>query len=407
MREKILIADDDLFITTLYETKLHKDGMDVVLASNGEEAIQKLQTFVPDIILLDLQMPKINGVQVLTYIRAHPCLKNIPVIVFSNAFANNLVDQAWAAGATKFITKNQCTPNGLVLEVRETLEEANNPPESEAPPALEIQNTVPLSLRSGAASKVAPASSFSPAPVSAPVLSRASETPSPPFSSTAVASEFGSEVFEHVRAFLISEGDESGRAALLDLYQSIQSQLKSARQADRLTRRGRLGSALEKLIEYLYEFPKEISESNRATLAGGVILLGQMYRKEMKGREPVVQAEQVLVIAENKDDRDTISEVLNQEHICTICLSSLEQAIPLFEENRFNLIFLDSKDDDGGIAMCLEAASTPLVTAVEQNLFKQKSKALAGEMSGVIAKPYIPAELTLSVLTRALRPQII
>jgi CheY-like chemotaxis protein len=377
MRRKILIADDDVFITTLYEAKLNKEGIDVTLASNGEEAIKKLQGFVPDIILLDLQMPRINGIQVLTYIRAHPALKNVPVIVFSNAVAGGLVDQAWAAGATKFITKNQCTPNTLIVEVQKVLDEAAV--EAEVPP----QNDFP----------VVPEKEIEPAPLQ--------QIPPSPFSAIALAAELAPEVEQYLNAFRRSVGEEQGRETLLDLYQSIQPQLKSARQIDRLTRRGQLGHALEKLFEYLYEFPSEISESCRETLSNGVALLGRVYHKNINDRDPIIQSEVVLVIAEERTDRDAVAEILNREHIRTICIDSPELADLLLGENKFDLILVDRREDRGAIARGLELRGVPAVTVVDSRLY---DRTVIGP--GFITKPYVPAELTLKVVTRAVKKQL-
>jgi CheY-like chemotaxis protein len=375
MRRKILIADDDVFITTLYEAKLNKEGIDVTLASNGEEAIKKLQSMVPDIILLDLQMPRINGVQVLTYIRAHPALKKVPVIIFSNAVAGGLVEQAWAAGATKFITKNQCTPNALVIEVQNVLMQA--------------------AVDAAVSSEAAIASAKETAPASALVI------PPSPISAIALAAELAPEVEQYLIAFRKSVGEEQGRETLLNLYQSIQPQLKSARQIDRLTRRSQLGHALEKLFEHLYEFPLEISESSRETLSNGVALLGRVYHKNINDRDPIIQSEVVLVIAEEKSDRDAIAEILNREYIRTICIDSPELAFLLLKENKFDLVMVDKKEDRGEIARKLESTGVPVVTVVDSALY---DRVIIG--SGFITKPYVPAELTLKVVTQAVKKQL-
>ena len=194
--KKILIADDDKFITTLYETKLQKEGMDVILAADGEEAIQKLQSMVPDLVLLDIQRPQINGVQVLTYIRAHPKLKNVPVIMFSNAYADKLIDQAWAAGATKFLTKNLCTPNDLVLEVRHTLRQG-------------AQKHAALTE----VTQVNRESAESPLP-----SANQTEQPEIPFISETSIPQMDPKLPVYIQIFEQSFDDESSRASLLNLY---------------------------------------------------------------------------------------------------------------------------------------------------------------------------------------------
>lgn len=389
MRKTILIADDDQFITTLYETKLQKEGMDVVLAADGEEAIQKLQDMVPDLILLDIQMPKINGVQVLTYIRAHPVLKEIPVIIFSNAYADKLVDQAWAAGATKFLTKNQCTPNDLVLEVRHTMQQGAQ------------QQT--------ALTEVTPTNSELPQEVAQEDEDGHPPTPYTPGNSIP---PMDAKLPECIQAFKRSFDEESSRVALLDLYQVIQPQLKAARQADRLTRRCQLGRALEKLFEHLYEFPHGINVSSRKTLTDGIEVLEDMVKSGNNDLKPILQPEMVLVIAEEFSAREEISKILTEEYIHTIRLSNPNMATSLLEENKFNLIYVDLNTDEVNMGICQALnsfaanAHTPVVTAVPISAFAIAPTGTFSNTRDIIAKPYIPGELTLKVITTALKTQI-
>lgn len=390
MRKQILIADDDKFITTLYETKLQKEGMDVVLAADGEEAIQKLQTATPDLILLDIQMPKINGVQVLTYIRAHPNLKDVPVIVFSNAYADKLIDQAWAAGATKFLTKNQCTPNDLVMEVRHTIEQG-----AQKHAALTEIKTV---------SGESPQTRLSP--------TRETDHPAMPLIFATSIPQMDPKLPEYIQAFKQSFDEESSRAALLNLYQVIQPQLKAARQADRLTRRGQIGRALEKIFEYLYEFPRKINVSCRKTLLEGIEVLCVMMASGAQGIKPIIQPEMVLVIAEELADRKNISDILSHEYIHAIKLSNPNTATSLLEENHFDLIFLDLNSDEVSMGICMALnsfstnAHTPVLTGVPLEAFKTAPEETFSAKRDIIAKPYIPAELTLKVLTRAIKMQM-
>ncbi|MFC1467444.1 response regulator [Verrucomicrobiota bacterium] len=389
MRKKILIADDDQFITTLYETKLQKEGMDVVLAADGEEAIKELQTTVPDVILLDIQMPKINGVQVLSYIRAHPKLKDIPVIIFSNAYADKLVDKAWAAGASKFLTKNQCTPNDLVLEVRHTMEQG--------------------AQKQAALTEVTPVSTESAAQRAA---EETEENPPTPYSPATSIPKMDAKLPQYINAFKQSFDEESNRATLLDLYQLIQPQLKAARQADRLTQRNQIGRALEKLFEYLYEYPENINASCRKTLIGGIEVLAQMVDSAGQDVKPVLRPEMVLVIAEEYEDRKKVSDILTKEYIHTISLSNPNMATILLEENRFDLILLDLNTDKVSMEICMALnsfsanAHTPVVTTVPLQSFTIAPTGTYSNTRDIIAKPYIPAELTLKVLTTALKTQL-
>lgn len=81
--KKILIVDDDLTLREMYEERLKFDGYVVIGASDGEEAIAKTQSEMPDLILLDVMMPKLNGIDVMKKLRGDEKTKNIPIIILT------------------------------------------------------------------------------------------------------------------------------------------------------------------------------------------------------------------------------------------------------------------------------------------------------------------------------------
>lgn len=103
---KVLVAEDDKFLSKVYQTKLTKAGFEIKMALDGEEAIQILKSFIPDVILLDLMMPKKDGFQVLAWIKADPNLKSIPVIVTSNLGQPEDKKKALDSGAKEYIIKS-------------------------------------------------------------------------------------------------------------------------------------------------------------------------------------------------------------------------------------------------------------------------------------------------------------
>src|SRR5438045_2885528 len=100
----------------IYRDSFEREGFSAEIAADGAIAIERLNGNPPDIVLLDLMMPKFNGVEVLKYIRSRETTRTIPVIVMSNAFASALGQQAAAAGATRMFAKNACNPRRLVRE---------------------------------------------------------------------------------------------------------------------------------------------------------------------------------------------------------------------------------------------------------------------------------------------------
>ena len=112
---KILVAEDDKFLVKVYEAKLTKAGFEAKIAQDGEEALEILKTFTPEIILLDLMMPKKDGFQVLAELKADPKLKGIPVIVTSNLSQPEDKKKAMDLGAKDYIVKSD-TPIQDIIE---------------------------------------------------------------------------------------------------------------------------------------------------------------------------------------------------------------------------------------------------------------------------------------------------
>ena len=111
----VLIIDDNPVITSIYRGKLAAENLHTEIAGNGEEGLEMLDRCKPDVVLLDLMLPKVNGMDVLKRIRARPEYKALPVIVFSNSYSSDVMQQAWGFGATDVLHKSSTTPRNVVL----------------------------------------------------------------------------------------------------------------------------------------------------------------------------------------------------------------------------------------------------------------------------------------------------
>jgi len=115
--KKILIVEDDTYLANAYRVKLTKAGFEVKNVFDGEEAISILQTFTPDIILLDIVMPKKDGFTTLEEIKANEKWKNIPVILASNLGQKEDREKGISLGAVEFFTKTDFTLNNLIEKI--------------------------------------------------------------------------------------------------------------------------------------------------------------------------------------------------------------------------------------------------------------------------------------------------
>src|ERR1039458_8193870 len=119
--KKVLIIEDDLIVTNIYRNKLAVEGYQVQTALDGLAGLETVHSFKPDAVILDLMLPKMTGVALIKQLRSEPDFQKLPVIVFSNTYLSNMVQEAWKAGATKCLSKANCTPKQLIDAVRSVL----------------------------------------------------------------------------------------------------------------------------------------------------------------------------------------------------------------------------------------------------------------------------------------------
>lgn len=122
---KIAIIEDDPVINQMYRMKFEADGFEVELADNGSRGVALVETFQPDLILLDMQMPKMNGAEALTEIRKHDWGKHIPVIILTNLGEEESPQSLKSLGIHSYIVKADLTPSQVVSRVKEALNAKN------------------------------------------------------------------------------------------------------------------------------------------------------------------------------------------------------------------------------------------------------------------------------------------
>ncbi len=125
MAGKVLLVDDTEFYQRAYKNKLATEGFLVTTAGNGVEALKCLSQEIPDVILLDLMMPVMDGFKVLQAVKADARLKSVPVIIFSAKGATDEIEQAIRLGAADFLVKATTTPNKVLEKIRQVLVQGN------------------------------------------------------------------------------------------------------------------------------------------------------------------------------------------------------------------------------------------------------------------------------------------
>lgn len=113
----ILLAEDDSFLASMYVTKLQLSGYTVMSAEDGEKALELLKTNTPDIILLDIVMPRKSGFEVLEALKKNPAQANIPVILLTNLSQKDDVERGLSLGANDYLIKAHFTPSEVVAKI--------------------------------------------------------------------------------------------------------------------------------------------------------------------------------------------------------------------------------------------------------------------------------------------------
>ena len=119
--KNILLVEDDPFLADIYTTKLKEEGFSVDVALDGEECLRKIEKNTPDLLLLDLVLPQVDGWEVLSAVRRQERFKDLKVVILSNLGQKEEVEKGLKLGAAKYFIKAHYTPSEVVKEIKEIL----------------------------------------------------------------------------------------------------------------------------------------------------------------------------------------------------------------------------------------------------------------------------------------------
>jgi len=227
--KKIFLIDDDPFVTTLYKARLQHEGFHVEASNDARDAIRQLEQFLPDLLVLDLHMPEVNGVELLRMLRASSNirLRTLPVVILSSGHVRDLIDQVGPLGVQKIFVKMQCPPNTLIEGIKELLLNGSR---------------MNLSLEA--------------------------------------AAEATGEVSASNLPFLLQQFSDANNKQdmhnlLLEIYKAAWVRIRKGLRDEETSPRGKLSRALQKLIQDLYDNPEHITPSTKETVSKGLQKLGQ------------------------------------------------------------------------------------------------------------------------------------
>lgn len=120
-KKKIVLVEDDSFLAGMYVSKLNMENFDVKLAENGEDGLKISTEEMPDLILLDILLPRMDGFEVLKKLKKNPETANIPVILLTNLGQKKDVDRGLALGAEDYLIKAHFMPNEVIAKIKKIL----------------------------------------------------------------------------------------------------------------------------------------------------------------------------------------------------------------------------------------------------------------------------------------------
>jgi DNA-binding response OmpR family regulator len=389
--KKVLIIEDDQIIANIYRNKFAVEGYRTELAFDGEAGLKTMRIFQPDVIILDLILPKMSGVDFIKQVRSEADFAKVPIIVFSNTYLTNMIQEAWKAGATKCLSKTNCTPKDVLDILRQTVGGGGAIPQA----------------------ATAPGGSTTPA--------------RPNFTDTEGDTKFLSQLRQ---SFI-----DNQPATLAALRAGLQSLIKTNNEATQLkdihelyrrthalagnaglagfTHVAHMSAALEALLKELYEKPKSINTSTLRTVASAVDFLGFLFERGKQPDNPDPPPVNILVVDDEQISLRAVVYALEKAQLPSTSTADPNAGLKLLTETNFDLVFLDV-DMPGmtGFELCTKLRAlpqykkTPVVFVTALSDFDSRTSSMMAGGNDFIAKPFLFIELTVKALIHVLRAKL-
>jgi CheY-like chemotaxis protein len=431
--KRILIIEDDPIIAQIYRTQLQNGTFSVEICNDGQTGFERIHEVHPDAILLDLMLPRMNGLEILKQIRAQSQFAAVPIVVLTNAYLPNTIQEAAAAGATHIHDKATLKPRQileslhLLLECEEDEPSANGPASSRQvpsppPPPPAAKNIITPSQPWGSGSD----QPGSPPPPSNYGYNADCASSSSASIKRANADDLASDA-ELYRTFLEAKPqtladlrnllqrlhqttEEAARGPhLLELYGKVHALTGSAGMV-KMIDIAQVASALEVLVKDLHEHPKHINASTLRSVNQSLELIGELFNtSEPRYDDPPTP--NILVVDDEILSRRAIEHALEKGKLKSVSVEDPMSALNLVKEYLFDLIVLDVQMPNmDGFELCTKIralpCSTPVLFVTGLSDFKSRAKATMSGGTDFIAKPFLFIEITLKALTLILRSRL-
>lgn len=440
---RVLLVDDDPVVVRIYKEGLVQRGLIVDIAIDGISALAAMHQARPDVLVLDLMMPRLSGQEVLRLMREQSALASIPVLILSNSYMAELTKYATAAGAVKSLLKIQCNPEILCEAIEEVLKDRVAAQAAVPPQPSPHQPEPPGEYRRPPADQ--PTSPFYPAPTvpgSAffPTAGAPFEEDPAMLDARAAAlarsvSPFAGHVHEkEVRARAREEflsGAQANCAALRTLFHAFASATEENlifrledlyRKVHFLTGTAglaechhiaQMAAVFEAMLYQMMDQPSRITPSVLRTSAMAVDFVQMLFSRaaHSPGERPLPRGH-VLVVDDDPVCTRLVLWALQQAHLESKSAANPSEGLELLKKHRFDLILLDvGLPEMDGIEFCKllrtlpECKSTPIIHCTSHTDFQTRTQSALSGGDDFISKPVLPMELALKAVMHLIERQ--
>ena len=372
--KKILQVDDDAVVLEIYRQKFVQNGFEVETATDGLEAVRSLSASRPDLVVLDLMMPKLSGVDVLKFIRRRPAVEPIPVVILTNSFMGLRGQSVSGFGVERAISKTECTPARLLAIANDVIagKSADTaPPPAPADPA-ESGNQVRQSFLANASVTLA--------------------------------------TLRELYGQFLKAGDDSARGLRLDnFYRKVHyvTALAGLAQCPEIAL---LSGAFEALLFELREKPQYINPSSLRTISQALDFLAVLYEGAHRKVAPGPLKAEVLVVDDDPLSNRLVVAALHRAHLKSRATENPLLALELLRQSHYDLVLLDVEMPHmTGFDLCRRLrslpgyAQTPVIYVTGRSDFESRAISALTTGTDLIAKPVFAIELAVKAVTHLIQ----
>jgi DNA-binding response OmpR family regulator len=388
----ILFVENDAVALTMYQKRLQREGFHVEIAEDGIAALKVLSEMTPDLVVLDLMLPKFSGRDVFDYMRADAQFKDVPVIIFSNA-AKTEWPRDIELSPTRALPKSEANFAALLELVREMTGTASAKKTNMPAPAASLP-------------EMAAPESAAPSEMEMADAAGGPQT-AEEFLQYAIADM--PMVREHCLAFIKGPSTENGRNNLLALRKRL-SLLNAGAKRTGCARLGLLANAWEALLAEIERKPAVISPSILQTLAQAADCLRILLNNNaVSPLEPLPQA-RVLSVDDDEICNDVAVSALQRANMDADSSQDANAALEKLQTTDYDLVLLDiNMPVLTGFEVCEKLRGlphhekTPVIFVTAFNNFENRKQSVLSGGGDLIAKPVSPLELALKVTIHLLK----